>query len=102
MAWVTTVAVAPLRITPVGVGETVTASRRGEFMTAWIQILVLLAPFALLGALVAWAIVTIGNGTRPQGTFGHQAATPRPTAAAGPATQRVPPVTFGQHAFGTK
>jgi hypothetical protein len=70
-------------------------------MTAWIQIGVLVAPFALLGALVAFAIVTIGNGTRPHGTSGHQATAPRSTASTSPATPRMPRVTSA-HASGAE
>jgi hypothetical protein len=35
-------------------------------MDSVLQIAVLVAPFALLGVLVAVAIVGIGNGTRPR------------------------------------
>jgi hypothetical protein len=59
-------------------------------MNPWIQLAVLVAPFALLGALVAFAIVVIGNGTRPHGPSRHQVTTPRATAAPAPASHRAP------------
>ena len=61
-------------------------------MTPWLQIAVLVAPFAVLGGLVAWAIVTIGNGTRPRGTSANRLATP-------PATQTLPRITSATPAF---
>ena len=62
-------------------------------MTPWLQIAVLVAPFAVLGGLVAWAIVTIGNGTRPRGTSATHLATP-------PATQTCQRITSATPAFG--
>jgi hypothetical protein len=62
-------------------------------MTPWLQVAVLVAPFAVLGSLVAWAIVTIGNGTRPRDTSAPHLATP-------PATQNTPRITSATPAFG--
>jgi hypothetical protein len=61
-------------------------------MTTWIQIAVLAAPFALVGGLVSWAIVAIGNGTRPRATSPGHVATPA-------AQQPVPPITAATAVF---
>ena len=62
-------------------------------MTPWIQMAVLVAPFAVLGGLIAWAIVTIGNGTRSRGTSAIPLTMP-------PATQTMPQITSATPAFG--
>ena len=63
-------------------------------MTPWLQIAVLVAPFAVLGGLVAWAIVTIGNGTRPRGTSATPLATP-PVPQQTPTIRSVTPALGG-------
>jgi hypothetical protein len=35
---------------------------RADLMNAWVAIILLAAPFLLLGSIVAYLIVTIGNG----------------------------------------